>query len=449
MKNKKLLSTVVASSLAATMAMPVMAADGGKVDVDFTTKTPVIRVEVPTSILAAVDPLEMADTGTQIHSGDFTLVNKSEVPVGIDVESVVDLGTGVTLVDTKKKAVDSTDKTKSEAWLAVAAEVAANDYAGTGKTIADLTETDKNVTTFETVTENSTTKSSASQTFYLDKAASGTTTYKIAAPVATPTAGSTEKTAAQYKEELTYAQVYKLTDITTGLTEATLLNTLKTQDVYECASTGTDDGKALTLIPAGSTSVSGFDATTKKYYTAGTVNALTAEDTDTANKLADGSLYVYGEGGAGEGTAFRYIGKLGKGKNSWSDSDIAKMHINYSIYGLTSEDYTAAEPEHGLYISGPRMNVSATGLITITGLSEDANFAALRIKNPAGTFNANDDAVTWGLDNYSETTGGSCTCQLGDGWMSSLAGQTGCEVYLDLTNNTTITVAISIPASNP
>ena len=40
MRSKRLLSTVVASALVATtMAMPVMAADGGQVEVDVTRKT--------------------------------------------------------------------------------------------------------------------------------------------------------------------------------------------------------------------------------------------------------------------------------------------------------------------------------------------------------------------------------------------------------------------------
>lgn len=46
MRNKKLVSTVVASALVATtMAMPVMAAgESGSVDVDVSTKTGVLRV---------------------------------------------------------------------------------------------------------------------------------------------------------------------------------------------------------------------------------------------------------------------------------------------------------------------------------------------------------------------------------------------------------------------
>ena len=173
MRNKKLLSTVVASALVATMALPVMAADGDTVDVEFTTKTPVIRVAVPTSILAAVDPLEMNTPGTQIHSTAFTLANKSEVPVGIDVKSVVDLGAGVTLADTRAEAMASQ---AAEAWIAVAAETSNGKYIETAnKTAGDLTDTDKNVATFRTeASENS-----ASQTFYLNKASVGNTTYTL------------------------------------------------------------------------------------------------------------------------------------------------------------------------------------------------------------------------------------------------------------------------------
>ena len=281
MRNKKLLSTVVASALAATMAMPVMAADGDTVDVEFTTKTPVIRVAVPTSILAAVDPLEMNTPGTQIHSTAFTLANKSEVPVGIDVKSVVDLGAGVTLADTRAEAMASQ---AAEAWIAVAAETSNGKYIETAnKTAGDLTDTDKNVATFRTeASENS-----ASQTFYLNKASVGNTTYTLIAPVAT---GGT--TAAEYKEQLTYAQVYELTEQTYA-NEAALLTALKTSDVYEGA--GDADNTTLTLIPAGTTSYSAF-ATSKKYFKAGADNALTS----TTAAMTDGKKYVYGEGGEGD-----------------------------------------------------------------------------------------------------------------------------------------------------
>ncbi len=333
MRNKRFLSTVAATALVATtMAMPVMAADGGSVKIEFTTKTPVIRVEVPTTILAAVDPLEMNTPGTQIHSTDFTLINKSEVPIGIDVKSVVTLGTGVTLVNTKAGAMASTG---TDAWIGVAAQTAEDQYNATAsKTAGDLTDTDKNVATFKTDTTAS--ESSASQTFYLSKGAGADATYKLIAPVAS---GGTS--AEQYKKDITYAQVYELTEVTDDITDdATLLAKLQDSDVYQ--GDGNTDQTELTLIPLGKK-----DATFaggKKYFTpTGTDNKLTS--------MTDGNKYVYGEGAEGGKTAFRYIGKLGQGKKSWSDTDVKEMNITYSIYGLTDDQYTAANvtSSYGLY----------------------------------------------------------------------------------------------------
>lgn len=434
-RNKKLLSTVVVSALVATTAaMPVMAADGSSVDVEFTTKTPVIRVVAPTSILAAVDPLEMNIAGTQIHSSDFTLQNKSEVPVGIDVKSVVTLGGGVTLVDTKKKAVDSTDKTKSEAWLAVAAQTSNGKYIETsGKTAGDLTEADKNVATFKTES----TESSASQTFYLDKAASATAGYTLIAPVAT---GGT--TAAEYKKQLTYAQVYELTSATYA-DEAALLTALETSDVYY--GSAETDGTTLKLIPAGTTTLETADkwASSNKYFTAGTENALTS----TTAPITDAKKYVYGEASvAGDDTAFRYIGKLGSGKTSWSDADIDEMTITYSIYGLTGEDFTAANTQYGLYLSGPQISLSSSGAFSITNLTSDNNLQELTIVVPNGnSFAIDANPVELNTDNWSAENGGSITGQLGTVWMDYLKGESGTtKLSLTLTSGDTIEATATI-----
>ena len=67
MKTKKVLSTAVASALvAAQMVMPVMAAGGVSVDVPVTTKTAVIRVELPTTTAISIDQFMMDTSGTQI-----------------------------------------------------------------------------------------------------------------------------------------------------------------------------------------------------------------------------------------------------------------------------------------------------------------------------------------------------------------------------------------------
>ena len=101
-RNKKLLSTVVASALVATtMAAPAMAADGDTIDVGVTTKTAVLKVSVPTSMAIAVDQFEMADVGTQIHSGEFEMENNSGIDVKVDIESTADLKATTKLAATK------------------------------------------------------------------------------------------------------------------------------------------------------------------------------------------------------------------------------------------------------------------------------------------------------------------------------------------------------------
>lgn len=442
MRNKKLLSTVVASALVATtMVMPAMAADQGEVNVEFTTKNPVIRVQAPTSILAAVDPLEMNTAGTQIHSTDFTLVNKSEVPVKIDVKSVVTLGTGVTLVDAKQKAIDSKDKTKSEAWLAVAAQTSSGKYIETAnKTAGDLTEADKNVATFKTEAS----ESAANQTFYLNKTTdtTATTGYTLIAPES----GAGKKDADAYKKELTYAQVYELTVDTTISDDATLLSELAQKDIY--VGTADTDGTTLKLLPAGTTTLDAADkwATSNKYFTAGTENALTSD----ANPITDGKKYVYGEASAaGTDTAFRYIGKLGSGKTSWSDADIDEMDITYSIYGLTGDDYSAANTQYGLYLAGPQLSTTATGLFTITGLSADCKFKSLTATYQGAATEMNSDRGTWSPSAPSASTTGTVTFQLGDGWMSALAGQstTVALTYTEGGTDKTVTSTVTIQAS--
>ena len=319
------------------------------------------------------------------------------------------------MVDTKKAAEDSTDTTKSEAWLAVAAETSDGKYIEGSKTVGDLTDADKNVTTFKT--ESS--KSSASQTFYLNKG-TGNTTYKMILP---GTTGA--KTAAQYKEELNYAQVYELTEATYNDEDA-LLAAVKTEDIYTGGSTESDGG-TLTLIPAGTTSLdssNAFDKTNKKYYTVSDDNALTA--TDAANQITDNKKYVYGEGGIGENTAFRYIGKLGSGKTSWTETDINHMAITYSIYGLTDDQYTSADKLDQLYtpITGPQVTIDTNGLITMTTVST-SDVKSLAVNDGTDDYEMNSTRGTWEVWDEDGTTQ---KFQLGDAWVSYLKGKSATAV---------------------
>lgn len=66
MKRKKLMATAVASALAAAqMVMPVAAATGGgSVDVNVQNTDTVLRVQVPTDLVVAVDEYEIAKDGS-------------------------------------------------------------------------------------------------------------------------------------------------------------------------------------------------------------------------------------------------------------------------------------------------------------------------------------------------------------------------------------------------
>nr|WP_300821996.1 hypothetical protein [uncultured Schaedlerella sp.] len=335
MRSKRFLSTVVATALVATtMAMPVMAADGGSVDVDVTTKNAVIRVEVPTSLEIAVDQFEIAETGTQIHSTPFTMKNKSGVGVKVGVTSTATATAGlVATVD----AVEKSTSTTGEAWLAVAAQTAAGSY---GADLKDLTEASPNVATFDS------TNKSAAQTFYLAKG-TGDVEYKVLTPTAAGKVG-----------DVSYAQFYELinktTDIqgATGNEQSTLDALLAAGDVY-VGTAAAADGAALTKVDKGVAHT--YDAA-EFYYTA-------ADTVTEADDVAASTNYVYaGAETVGGEAAFRYIGRLSNGKTgAWTKSDISKVNIAYTIDGVTA---TAFEEEvkncvNGLYTAPAALTVTS------------------------------------------------------------------------------------------
>lgn len=361
MKNKRFLSTVVATALVATtMAMPVMAADGGELDVGVETKTAVLRVQVPTSMEIAVNQFEMGDTGSQIYSSDFAMENNSQIPVKVDVTSTATLKSSTQLLDTKAAAAASTKAGK--AWLAVAAKTAATSYAdGSATAIGDLAESNDNVTTFA----QSGTTATAKQTFYLKE--SSDMKYKLL-------------NAGEDKSGLTYAQFYELTPVTVADATA-LANLIKEKDVY-VATAAAADGQSLTKVDKGGTHTY---AGTEVYYTANIAAATTIDAT---------KLYVYGAGDAattGGNASFRYIGKLSGGQETWSKDDISRIKIKYDIVGVGATKYTAeaANCTYGLYkdpnkapsIATKSYTMSAGTALTVTVDLGGADLAATGIES--------------------------------------------------------------------
>lgn len=333
MKGKKLVSILTAGALAATMAMPVMAADGGTVDVDVTTKTGILRVEVPTTLAIAVDQFETSDTGSQIYSEEFTIANKSEVNVKVGITSTATVGSNVTLAS-KRADVATAAGANGTAWLAVAASLDGTDYEASSD-LSKLNEASANVTTFA----KSGTATTAAQTFYLKKGTANSATYKLLVP-----------SADGKNNDISYAQFYKLTALTTQPTDdATLQTAVNASDVYVVVTANAgDDGETVTKIAKGTTVANSTFAGTNTYYTAA----------DAATPVADlkaADIYAYGEmtkESSGADAAFRYIGALSANKEVWDSGDISKINIAYTIQGIPQSTYDDAVTDgitYGLY----------------------------------------------------------------------------------------------------
>lgn len=329
MKGKKLVSVLTASALAAMTAMPAMAADGGTIDVDVTTKTGILRVQVPTTLAIAVDQFETTNAGSQIYSEEFTIANMSEVNVKVNVTSTATVGNSVTLASKRADVANATG-VNGTAWLAVAASLDGTHYEASDN-LGDLNEASANVTTFA---KNGTT-TTAAQTFYLKKG-TGTESYKLLKP-----------SADAKNNDTTYAQYYKLTEISTQPTsDATLQTAVNNSDVYVVA---TSDVGTVTKIAKGTT-VSGPNAW------AGTNTYYTAADAATVVKdLKAADIYVYGEltkDSSDADAAFRYIGALSSNKEVWDATDVPNVNIAYTIQGLPQSVYDDAHTEgitYGLY----------------------------------------------------------------------------------------------------
>ncbi len=410
MKGKKLVSILTAGALAATMAMPVMAADGGTIDVEVTTKTGILRVEVPTTLAIAVDQFETTDAGSQVYSEEFTIANKSEVNVKVNVTSTATVGSAVTLA-AKRADVATAAGVNGTAWLAVAASLDGTDYEASSN-LSKLNEASANVTTFA----KNGTATTAAQTFYLKKGTANTAAYKLLKPEADGK-----------NNNVSYAQFYKLTEIATQPTNDTELQTaVNASDVYEITSANqaTPDGKSVTKIAKGTTTAT-FTAGSK-YYTA-------AEAPTPTTDLKSTDIYAYGEmtkESAGADAAFRYIGALSSNKEVWDATDISKINIAYTIQGIPQSTYDAADADgitYGLYKE--KLAAAYTELNGVSWISLDGakGFAAAPSSLTIGG-----DEKTAGTDYSFEKTG----------WIKLIAKPTAGDEILLVINGTTYRVTV-------
>ncbi len=142
-------------------------------------------------------------------------------------------------------------------------------------------------------------------------------------------------------------------------------------------------------------------------------------------------------------TGFTFDGAMNSNADWTKVSGKIEITPTYTVE-TTDNTVTVLDGTGAMAELGPQVSVSSTGLVTMTGLTADANFKALRIENAGGVFDADASPVTWNTANYSAETGGTVTCQLGDGWLGTLRGISG-KAHLDLTDGTTVTTVITIP----
>lgn len=165
--------------------------------------------------------------------------------------------------------------------------------------------------------------------------------------------------------------------------------------------------------------------------------------TNTNNVASSYQIKAVATGGKGI-TAFTFSGSMNTNADWTKLTNGIEITPVYTSKVAASTD-TVISGTGAMVKVGPQVSVSSTGLITMTGFTSTKNFKVATLTNGNGTFGINESPVTWNSTQWSEANGGTLTAQLGDEWMNSLKGGT-VTVTVTLTDNTTISETISIPA---
>lgn len=437
------MSAVVASAVIATQAIMPVSAAGGSISADVTTKSPILRVQVPTKMAVAINEFEMGDEGSQITSAAFEMKNLSEIPVNVKVESEATVGASVALASTKAALEDAETDT---IWLAAVAAVKNNagtlEYAdGADTTVAGLAGTEGNITTFGE--KDASDKSKAVQNFYLQAATNST--YKGI----TDAEVTAEKTAAT--ATIGGADFYEMTLLTNTSDDATGAAALAAnQDIYIGPAPAAGSPATLTKVAkgTGSSSITWTSGTTKAYKLA-----------DTATKAADmvaTNFYLYIDGAAtaaGDAAAFRYVGALSETKSGWSTTDLSAVTIKYDIVGISTSAYADLAADDGLVYGykaesaaaeepgeESRISVSATGLMSMSGVN------ATNWKGGIVVLNGKEYAIGSASGSWKDVDSDPATFQFADAWVSSIKGKE-ITVKVTLKDDTVIEETLTVPES--
>ncbi len=434
-RSKKVVSAATVSAILAAQAVMSAAAAGGSINVDMSTKSPILRVNVPTKMAVSVNEFEMGDEGSQITSGEFTMKNMSELPVTVKVSSEATVGTDTVLVSTKQAAQDSTDATNPAMWLAAVAAVAENggtlEYAtGTDKTVAGLEGTEANITAFGTKDATSN-KSTVDQTFYLQ--ATTAPIYK----------GITGTDVDKAKTEVGGADFYELTELTSVTDAASAETEAATKDIYKATAAPAAGAPAtFTKIAKGTKQADITINTGDKLYSIGATPVATASMVNT-NKY----LYIDGATTAtGDAAAFRYIGALSGAKSGWSTTDLSAITITYDIAAISGSAYTEVAGAdgsgltYGYKTASSRISVSSTGLMSLKGVN------STNWKGGVVVLNGSEYAIGGASGTWVDATSDPATFQFADAWVNNIKGKE-ITVKVTLKDDSVIEETITVPAS--
>ncbi len=425
-KWKKATSATVAGAIIAAQALMQVSAAGGTINAEMSTKSPILRVQVPTKMAVAVNEFEMGDTGSQVSSDKFDMKNLSEIPVNVKVTSTAELGANVALVSTREAAQSSTDTAKPAMWLAAVAAVNNTpEYAtGTDKTIGGVTGSEDNATAFGAKDTNN--KSKAVQSFYLQAATAAQ--YKAAIGDATGDIGAG-------------ADFYALTEIS-GLTDAASATAAAAdKDIYVIKDGTAPSGTtavAIAKIDAGATVGAGdwTDNTSKAY-------SVAAAPTAFATVAADSSgIYLYVDSATtatGDAASFRYAGALSTAKSGWSSTDDLKgIEIKYDITGISATAYGDVEDDltYGFKAENSALTLE-NGVLTAK--IAVADFASGSLKIGDTTAELGSKAGAWGT-----TDDGDVTFTFNATWADAMKGKT-CIATINLKDGSTLTATFDVP----
>lgn len=245
---------------------------------------------------------------------------------------------------------------------------------------------------------------------------------------------ATESGAVSYSDT---SDALTITNKSTMDVSVTVKATVKTVDGIKMSTTDTfdaDDTEAKLYL-----ALKDKDSTNS----ATAITANGAELTSTINALAGAYETKYENG--------KYVKKLKTNPgtfNTYSFQITGACNPKGAWNGLTDNPpvidvvWSVEDPT----ITGPQISMNNSGLITMTGFTEEQNYSSMIVVDGEGTeWDVTVAPYQWNGDDWNETTGGNATMQLSDQWKNFLIEKGGnVQIKLTLTDGTVIRATATI-----